>query len=366
MGVRLFFEIILPLYEVGDSALIGISTPVDAFNFYTTLLNMTHPDTGLPLIPTYQVELICATCKQAQRIECPHMADYYPPWKSSQKQSMLRQVMGRTNLYRELYGTESESGRPVFPDHAVRELQLRPRYVCNPLLRPRNLLMTCDQNIAGPNAFALVTTAFLTGQVVIVGIESYPCRDHQERALLLRAHTEALRRRPWLADARILFCAERNQGDSAIFALDCLREFSNVVPLRQRPDKDFGWWTTDLTKLESADRTAQKLVEGCIAFSEELTVACPLLGATERERETLDEFFDQMRRYKYEGRAKKSAHGAARMTVTAKTDAEGVVREGFNDDLMITLTMNVLIWAMLSRRDMSAIDQNTQFISLSE
>jgi hypothetical protein len=46
MALDVFYEVIVPLMEMRQCVLIGISTPVDTFNFFYTMLELRHPDTG--------------------------------------------------------------------------------------------------------------------------------------------------------------------------------------------------------------------------------------------------------------------------------------------------------------------------------
>lgn len=71
-----------------------ISTPVDSFNFYTTLLNLRDPDTQQRMFLVFEVEMICGRCaKKAKSEQCRHNLRFLPPWKSTQKKDLVAQIM---------------------------------------------------------------------------------------------------------------------------------------------------------------------------------------------------------------------------------------------------------------------------------
>ena len=78
MDTKVFYEVIVPLLEVENTALICISTPQDDMNFYSEMFTMSTPD-GKPLFHTLEVSLVCEECKKTDHPErCPHMADEIP------------------------------------------------------------------------------------------------------------------------------------------------------------------------------------------------------------------------------------------------------------------------------------------------
>lgn len=67
MPVRVWREVIVPLLGRVSAVLIGISTPVDSFNFFSKLIKKTHPATGEPLFLQAIIELACDRCKAKER-----------------------------------------------------------------------------------------------------------------------------------------------------------------------------------------------------------------------------------------------------------------------------------------------------------
>jgi hypothetical protein len=107
MNTDVFYQVIIPIFEMTKTALICISTPMDSFNFYTALVNLVHPQTGLPIFNTYKLELICSRCKKKRdSTKCMHNLKYIPPWKSQDKLEIVKiiyqdmaHVLKRESMY---------------------------------------------------------------------------------------------------------------------------------------------------------------------------------------------------------------------------------------------------------------------------
>eukprot|EP00854_Cymbomonas_tetramitiformis_P032397 gene32397-41079_t len=61
---NVFTEVIVPLLNVRDTALLAISTPLDENNFYSTLLAMKEPNSDRPMFNTLEIKLICSDCEK--------------------------------------------------------------------------------------------------------------------------------------------------------------------------------------------------------------------------------------------------------------------------------------------------------------
>lgn len=94
MDLSVFYEVVVPLWEMGEAVMIMISTPVDSFNFYSVLLNMRDPDSGKRVFLVFEVELICKRCTNKPKPEdCTHMLKFLPPWKSAEKLNLVKMIM---------------------------------------------------------------------------------------------------------------------------------------------------------------------------------------------------------------------------------------------------------------------------------
>ena len=84
-------EVVIPLIEVKNTALIAISTPLDSSNFYSTLVSMTD-DRGEKVFEVLEARAACAECieKLDDPSKCPHVQLERPAWKSKEKQQIVK------------------------------------------------------------------------------------------------------------------------------------------------------------------------------------------------------------------------------------------------------------------------------------
>jgi len=77
MGV--FYQVVVPLLEMKNAALIGISTPSDSTNFYSELTEL-RDETGENIFNVFPVGMICDECKgKPNEQDCPHRTQDIPP-----------------------------------------------------------------------------------------------------------------------------------------------------------------------------------------------------------------------------------------------------------------------------------------------
>ena len=76
-----WLEVVIPLVEVKNTALVAISTPLDSSNFYSTLVGM-KDDEGRPVFDVLQAQAACAVCVEQLEdpSKCPHVQLERPSW----------------------------------------------------------------------------------------------------------------------------------------------------------------------------------------------------------------------------------------------------------------------------------------------
>jgi hypothetical protein len=75
---------------VENTALIGITTPMEDTSDYAQMMSMAHED-GEPMFNAISVTLMCDACRKNNLLECPHMAHEVPHWKRDKKRGRLVQ-----------------------------------------------------------------------------------------------------------------------------------------------------------------------------------------------------------------------------------------------------------------------------------
>lgn len=209
MDLAVFYEVVVPLLEMGDSVLIMISTPVDSFNFYSELMELRDPVSGervlqvtvrsLPLssLPPslsaqgYVEELICPKCKAGPNpTDCRHYLYKIPPWKSAQKLDIVKLILkdNKTTLQRESMGVVTDSGLPLIDKRTLEKFRGAPLYEITALCAPTEIMMTLDPNTAstdGSSEMAVMSVARVNGRLV-VRLFSQLLSEEDKRRLIWR------------------------------------------------------------------------------------------------------------------------------------------------------------------------------------
>lgn len=101
----------------------------------------------------------------------------------------------------------------VFSEKTVRRLMDKEEYK---LLTPvRYVFLGVDPNGGGSSELAIVSMTMERNNIIICGLESHPCKSHDEIQTLLIQHIRAIRLHPDLKDAWIIFFPENNLGQEA-------------------------------------------------------------------------------------------------------------------------------------------------------
>lgn len=171
--LEMFWEVVVPLIGMETSVLFLCSTPVDTYNFFTRLMNLTDPDTGKPLFLIADMQLSCSSCtKRGRPTLCTHRLKYLPPWKSKKKQKIMNIIMKdqETILARENYGLVQDVGESFIGKIAIDKWLKDGWFDPEPSLRANVIVMTMDPNFVGTadgSRQAIVSTALLYGKRVV-------------------------------------------------------------------------------------------------------------------------------------------------------------------------------------------------------
>ena len=119
MDPQVFYEVVVPLLGMRDTALIAISTILDPSNFYTKLVDMVDSD-GVPLFDVRKFELVCDACRKTKTPwRCTHMTDTMPPWLSEDKHHKIRAFLPEELVGRETMGVTMSDATKAFSDEYI-------------------------------------------------------------------------------------------------------------------------------------------------------------------------------------------------------------------------------------------------------
>ena len=214
MSMDVFFEIVTPLLEMQQTALIAISTPQDATNFYSELFELKDAE-GEDMFNTMRVSLICDACMESEHPErCPHRAHLIPPWKSDAKLKMVKDIYGDQTLLlqRESMGVITEDATSVFPQDHV-EWIFKQDIGPPPTLQPSILFCVCDPTGGGNSRMCLITFMLWRNAVYLVAMDAERANGFMEVRDVLMRHIWRVRK--MFRRVHIHFICESNMGQEA-------------------------------------------------------------------------------------------------------------------------------------------------------
>jgi hypothetical protein len=135
MDQQVFYEVVVPLLGLRDTALIAISTILGPDNFYTKLVELKDKQ-GKTLFDIQKFELVCDACrKTATPWQCTHMTDTLPPWLSEDKHTKIREFLPAELIGRETMGITMSDATRAFEGPLVDRFAARAAVQLPPLKR---------------------------------------------------------------------------------------------------------------------------------------------------------------------------------------------------------------------------------------
>ncbi|KAK3246110.1 hypothetical protein CYMTET_44331 [Cymbomonas tetramitiformis] len=180
-----FTEVIVPLLNVRDTALLAISTPLDENNFYSTLLSMKDPLTDGPMFKVLEIKLICEACaKKGVKDVCPHRRELIPPWKNDHRRELMTKALfeGQPRMYmQEQLGIPSGSDARCFDTASIDAFAATSVELDH---EPRHVFVGIDTCGGGNNFMAL-----------ILAVDTAPVTSDLQLETEMASHFDRLRQR---------------------------------------------------------------------------------------------------------------------------------------------------------------------------
>eukprot|EP00854_Cymbomonas_tetramitiformis_P023173 gene23173-28045_t len=156
-----FTEVIVPLLNVRNTAMLAISTPLDENNFYSTLLNMKDPITAGPMFNVVEIKLICDVCAQKGiKDVCPHRRELIPPWKNDHRRELMTKALfeGQPRMYmQEQLGIPSGSDARCFDFKALEAFEATKVQLDH---SPSHVFVSIDTCGGGNNLMAIISGCY--------------------------------------------------------------------------------------------------------------------------------------------------------------------------------------------------------------
>jgi len=168
ISLDLFYETIVPMLELTNTALLAISTPLDEFNYYSKLVEQ-KDEHGEPFFKTIKAGRVCDDCSRLdyeQMIKCQHVEDT-AHWKNKTKLGRLQILFegDEARGLRELGGIAASDFTPCFAKEYINTLFENEAW--NTIVSPEALYLTVDPNGGGASKMA-IASGYYSGLDLIV------------------------------------------------------------------------------------------------------------------------------------------------------------------------------------------------------
>lgn len=364
MALSVFYKVVLPILEVLYTVLIMISTLVDAWNFFSRILEtaMQQMREGRPQIVAFQQKLICDRCMAQKEgdTNCTHCDDDVPPWKRGATRDLVRIIMGdgQEDVFkRESMGVVAGALNTVWHIDSVRPLLTNPWYDRSEEVGPQHLYVAFDPNGGGLSHSAITAIARMgsgKGQRVICGMDSMQTTNTTQMKEFIYWFIQGLRADPWLCDAHIIYACENNGITFGVME-EVMAGVPNSSTVYEKPTGKPGIETNGRKKNAYAIYMRQELSRGSFSFLRDF-VTChsmPLGGkqtahgmATDETHKRIllrQELFEQAKRARPTQRPYTTDFKPRITGWSAKCNDAGEVVAGMNDDLLLSVCIGVYV-----------------------
>lgn len=204
-------------------------------------------------------------------------------------------------------------------------------------------------------------------------MDAHPTQNFKDRNLLFSAHIRELRANRWTRNAHLILMCERNTGHESGNLKQILDQYPNtsaynqpskgkktminnhkgqmsddIIEYFEQCEKNPGFTTDFLLKNQALVALRAKLVRNLLFYSDSCISSNPFLikhNAKERFHSHKIELEDQMKRAKeYPTSQQKMDTQRVKMTWSAKTNNNGEIQSGYNDDMLVMLAISCHLW----------------------
>ena len=331
MPSRVWLEVILPLLQIEDAYIIGISTIQGESNFMSKYLKQKN-EFGESFFRVFQFFGVCLSCRSAgMSFKCTHLDHLRPSWHSTQKLKRIKLLMqGNEDLAaQELSGISTAENKRAFPIRKVKRLFAASRTPVPGHIQ--FIFVAIDPCGSGNSNLAICTSYTKQGQLILLGLDAVKCKTVEEAYGGITAHVNILRNRAGINDviknATLVFIIESNLGfEASHIANHVSKTFTNLIVMNQ--NEKIGLHTNNEFKRGSAVLIRNQLQTEMISFSKSLfSTAKPL-------EKTLEQFEEELYEYREIVEKSDSHFARVKLTYTGKLDSTS------NDDLVLALCLN--------------------------
>lgn len=329
---QVFYEVILPLMQLSDAYLIGISTIKDESNFMTKYIRQ-KDQFGESFFKVFQFYGSCEDCRNAgTAFSCCHLDHMKPSWHSSAKTKRIKLIMeGNEELaMQELMGISSSKNKRAFLSADIRKLFLKPSIELPGYIQ--YVFVSVDPCGSGSSNFAICSAYQKTGELVILGMDAVPCKTVEVAYVSLKNHVDQLKSINQITnEATLVFILENNLGFEAQHLSHFISKNYKKFIIMNQGDNSIGLHTNNKFKVGSALMLKNRLKKEMVSFSKKF------FSTARTIEKTLEILEDQLTEYRQIIASSTTHFSRSRMTFSGKNIGSTIAQ----DDLVISLLLNI-------------------------
>lgn len=235
------FQVILPLMQLRNAVLIGITTVGDESNYMTSYYTL-KDNYGKLFFRTYYFHSACLSCREKgaeTALRCPHL-NINVHWQSNVMKDKIKTLYENSNNQalgaQELTGVINQVNQNAFPDTDVKNfINQRVPFESLKNIFFEDVFVSIDPSGGGTSRFSVCSSVFEASKMtsIVVGIEAVQAKKVEECYDCLFDHVKFLKRH--FRDARYVFIIESNLGfESEHLAHFITKKITNFVILKQK------------------------------------------------------------------------------------------------------------------------------------
>lgn len=219
-------DVVLPVFSIDHTSLIGISTILDDENLMSKFIEM-KDNNGEDLFNTLRVFSSCAMCREKDMAaSCTHKTNV-APWQSLRKHVTLKNIYqeDEKTFLQEIGGIAFNINESCFKQKFVKDFMKKQP------LTPRNedninyVFIAVDPSGCGTSSdVSIVSMVRYYGSMIIVGAENKNMETTKEARAMLIAHVEKLNQNSRLRNALKVFVLENNLAAACEIMSDAVQD----------------------------------------------------------------------------------------------------------------------------------------------
>ncbi len=190
----------------------------------------------------------------------------------------------------------------------------------------------------------------------IVGLDSHPVSNGPDADKLFNSFCDALWNVPWIRSSLKILTVEKGSGHENTRYLEPFMSRRNVMCTVEKDGDTSGWRQTNAKKVSEIDALERKLSERAVCYMQNMVCACPWKPKEDRAAATKKTLEEQLTRFRMTSIGCDNLASLGRCIVSGKIGSDGRKHPDLQDDLALSLAMNIYVGDRLARGKVPGTD----------